>query len=39
MTMSETDVKAKLILSWLAVGLPLGWGVLMTLLKAAQLFR
>jgi len=28
-----------LILSWLAVGLPLAWGVSMTVVKAMALFR
>ncbi len=28
-----------LIAAWLAVGVPLGWGVVQTLIKAAQLFR
>jgi hypothetical protein len=28
-----------LTLAWLAVGLPLAWGVLMTLQKAALLFK
>jgi hypothetical protein len=27
------------ILAWIAVGLPLGWGVLVTLQKAALLFK
>jgi hypothetical protein len=30
---------ATLILAWLAVGAPLGWGVTQTLIKALALFR
>jgi hypothetical protein len=30
--------KAKLALAWLAVGLPLAWGVVETLQKALKLF-
>jgi len=27
------------VLAWIAVGLPLGWGILVTLQKAALLFK
>jgi len=30
---------ARLVVSWLVVGIPLAWGVYATLQKAAQLFR
>jgi hypothetical protein len=30
--------KAKLVLAWLAVGIPLAWGVVETLQKAIKLF-
>ena len=30
---------AMVVLAWLAVGLPLAWGVFVTLQKAALLFR
>jgi hypothetical protein len=39
-TKSESPVPvAKLILSWLWVGLPLCWGVSQTVIKALGLFR
>jgi hypothetical protein len=39
--MSRTEIrgeKAKLALAWLAVGIPLAWGVIETLQKAMKLF-
>jgi hypothetical protein len=36
---TPTRSVAKLALAWLAVGLPLLWGVVMTLRKAMALFR
>jgi hypothetical protein len=33
-----TNQKAKLALAWLAVGIPLIWGVVQTLQKAMKLF-
>jgi len=32
-------MKGRLIALWLAVGLPLAWGVMKTLANAAKLFR
>jgi hypothetical protein len=32
-------MKAKLLLLWLAVGIPLAWGVLKTLQNALKLFE
>ena len=40
MTENENKTsKATLALAWLAVGIPLIWGVVMTLRKAMALFR
>jgi hypothetical protein len=36
---TETSGKVVLILAWLAVGLPLLWGVAQTIGKAAALFH
>jgi hypothetical protein len=32
-------MKTKLLVLWLAVGIPLGWGVIKTLENALKLFR
>jgi hypothetical protein len=32
-------MKAKLIVPWLVVGIPLAWGVVQTLINVAKLFQ
>jgi hypothetical protein len=36
---NESTSPIKLILAWLAVGIPLLWGITVTLIKALALFR
>ncbi len=36
---ADPDIGIVALLAWLAVGIPLGWGVWMTLMKTAALFR
>jgi hypothetical protein len=38
MTTNRSQQTPLLVLAWLAVGLPLAWGVFMTLVQAATLF-
>jgi predicted signal transduction protein with EAL and GGDEF domain len=37
-TRSSTDTRLALVLSWLAVGVPLLWGIAQTVRKALPLF-